>query len=153
MDLAARFAQADIVTKIAELVEAKILTGISDVRDESDRQGLRVVVEVSETFVRFFPRINTAGPDPLLLTRQLRVCCMVSPPSLHSIHPHNDCFSGSYFQQTLQLASVCSAIDNCPAYACLPLNHGTPCSMAGNYLGCHVLLKIVVHANPTVHLA
>lgn len=38
--------QADLVVKIAELVEAKILTGVADVRDESDRQGVRVVVEV-----------------------------------------------------------------------------------------------------------
>jgi len=34
------------VAKIAELVEAKTLEGVVDVRDESDRQGLRVVVEV-----------------------------------------------------------------------------------------------------------
>lgn len=38
--------QAELVAKIAELVEAKTITGVSDVRDESDRQGLRVVVEV-----------------------------------------------------------------------------------------------------------
>jgi len=34
------------VTKVAELVEAKTIEGVVDVRDESDRQGLRVVVEV-----------------------------------------------------------------------------------------------------------
>ena len=40
--------QADIVERIAELVESKALDGIADVRDESDREGMRVVVEVSE---------------------------------------------------------------------------------------------------------
>jgi len=34
------------VAKIADLVEARTLEGVSDVRDESDRTGLRVVVEV-----------------------------------------------------------------------------------------------------------
>ncbi|BDA50481.1 DNA gyrase subunit A [Coccomyxa sp. Obi] len=38
--------KADFVAKIAALVEEQKLTGISDVRDESDRDGMRVVVEV-----------------------------------------------------------------------------------------------------------
>ncbi len=38
--------KAVLVQKIAELVELKKVEGISDVRDESDRDGLRVVVEV-----------------------------------------------------------------------------------------------------------
>ncbi len=38
--------QADIVQHIAELVDNKTLEGVSDIRDESDREGLRVVVEV-----------------------------------------------------------------------------------------------------------
>ena len=38
--------QAEIVERIAELVESKALDGVTDVRDESDREGLRVVVEV-----------------------------------------------------------------------------------------------------------
>jgi len=38
--------KAELVVKIAELVEAKTLEGVVDVRDESDRQGLRVVVEL-----------------------------------------------------------------------------------------------------------
>ncbi|EIE20608.1 DNA gyrase, A subunit [Coccomyxa subellipsoidea C-169] len=39
--------KADFVAKVAALVEEQKLTGISDVRDESDRDGMRVVVELS----------------------------------------------------------------------------------------------------------
>lgn len=38
--------QAALVEQIARLVDAGTLTGVSDVRDESDRDGVRVVVEV-----------------------------------------------------------------------------------------------------------
>ena len=39
--------KAALVARIAELVKAKKLDGISDLRDESDRHGLRVVIELS----------------------------------------------------------------------------------------------------------
>lgn len=38
--------KASMIEKIAELVRDKRIEGISDIRDESDRQGVRVVVEV-----------------------------------------------------------------------------------------------------------
>ncbi|HFA51878.1 MAG TPA: DNA gyrase subunit A [Bacteroidetes bacterium] len=38
--------KANLVVKIAELANSKKVEGISDVRDESDRNGLRIVVEV-----------------------------------------------------------------------------------------------------------
>ncbi|HHM21178.1 MAG TPA: DNA gyrase subunit A, partial [Bacteroidetes bacterium] len=38
--------KANLVAKIAELVNEKKIEGISDVRDESDRTGLRVVVDI-----------------------------------------------------------------------------------------------------------
>ncbi|KAL8162046.1 hypothetical protein V2J09_013535 [Rumex salicifolius] len=38
--------KASLVEKIAQLVEAKSLEGISDIRDESDRSGMRVVIEL-----------------------------------------------------------------------------------------------------------
>jgi DNA gyrase subunit A len=38
--------KAALVEKIAELVNDKKITGISDLRDESDRQGLRIVIEL-----------------------------------------------------------------------------------------------------------
>eukprot|EP00891_Asterochloris_glomerata_P009690 jgi/Astpho2/9690/Aster-03682 len=48
--------KADLVESIARLVDAGTLTGISDVRDESDREGMRIVVEVR----------RTTGPDVVL---------------------------------------------------------------------------------------
>ena len=42
--------KAMLVQKIAELVKEKRIEGISDIRDESDRQGVRVVVEVKKEF-------------------------------------------------------------------------------------------------------
>jgi len=38
--------KAALVEKIAELVNDKKITGISDLRDESDRQGMRIVIEL-----------------------------------------------------------------------------------------------------------
>ena len=38
--------KAALVEQIARLVDAGTITGVSDVRDESDRDGMRVVVEV-----------------------------------------------------------------------------------------------------------
>ncbi|KAM0835083.1 hypothetical protein ACQ4PT_063188 [Festuca glaucescens] len=38
--------KSTLVQRIAELVEDKVLEGISDIRDESDRSGMRVVIEV-----------------------------------------------------------------------------------------------------------
>jgi hypothetical protein len=35
-----------MIEKIAELVRDKRIEGISDIRDESDRQGMRVVIEL-----------------------------------------------------------------------------------------------------------
>ncbi|MFN8692936.1 MAG: DNA gyrase subunit A, partial [Holosporales bacterium] len=38
--------KANIVTRISELVKEKLIEGISEVRDESDRDGVRVVIEL-----------------------------------------------------------------------------------------------------------
>ena len=38
--------KADLITKIAELVKLKTIEGISNIRDESDRRGIRVVIEL-----------------------------------------------------------------------------------------------------------
>ena len=42
--------KAAMVQRIAELVKEKKVEGISDIRDESDRQGVRVVIEVKKDF-------------------------------------------------------------------------------------------------------
>ncbi len=38
--------KAQLIIKIAELVNNKVMTGVSDLRDESDREGLRVVLDL-----------------------------------------------------------------------------------------------------------
>ncbi|OVA15130.1 DNA topoisomerase [Macleaya cordata] len=48
-----------LVEKIAELVEDKILEGISDIRDESDRTGMRIVIELKR------------GSDPSIVLNNL----------------------------------------------------------------------------------
>lgn len=40
--------KATLIQRIAECIQDKIITGISDVRDESDRDGLRVVIELKK---------------------------------------------------------------------------------------------------------
>ena len=40
--------KARLIERIAELVRAKKLTGISDLRDESDRDGIRIVIELKK---------------------------------------------------------------------------------------------------------
>ncbi|MED6191870.1 hypothetical protein PIB30_004527 [Stylosanthes scabra] len=51
--------KAALVEKIAELVENKNLDGISDIRDESDRSGMRIVIELKR------------GSDPLIVLNNL----------------------------------------------------------------------------------
>jgi len=43
--------KANLVIKIADLVTSEKIKGISDVRDESDRNGIRIVVEVKRDFI------------------------------------------------------------------------------------------------------
>ena len=38
--------KADLITKIAELVREKVIDGITNIRDESDKSGMRLVIEV-----------------------------------------------------------------------------------------------------------
>lgn len=51
--------KASLVEKIAELVEDKNLDGISDIRDESDRSGMRIVIELKR------------GADPSIVLNNL----------------------------------------------------------------------------------
>ncbi len=43
--------KATLITRIAELVRDKIIDGISEVRDESDRDGMRIVIELKKTAI------------------------------------------------------------------------------------------------------
>ncbi|KAL6894322.1 hypothetical protein ACP4OV_008420 [Aristida adscensionis] len=49
--------KATLVERIAELVEEKVLEGISDIRDESDRSGMRVVIELKRTILDGQPKL------------------------------------------------------------------------------------------------
>ena len=40
--------KASLIERIAELVREGVISGISDLRDESDRQGMRIVIEISK---------------------------------------------------------------------------------------------------------
>ncbi|KAF9612208.1 hypothetical protein IFM89_038630 [Coptis chinensis] len=51
--------KAALVEKIAELVENKVLEGVSDIRDESDRNGMRVVIELKR------------GSDPAIVLNKM----------------------------------------------------------------------------------
>lgn len=51
--------KSSLVEKIAELVESKILEGVSDIRDESDRSGMRIVIELKR------------GSDPSIVLNNL----------------------------------------------------------------------------------
>ena len=68
--------KASMVEKIAELVRDKRIEGISDIRDESDRQGMRVVIElkreamadvVRNQLYRFSPLQSTFGCNMVAL--------------------------------------------------------------------------------------
>ncbi len=68
--------KAAMVEKIAELVREKRIEGISDIRDESDRQGMRVVIElrrdamsdvVLNQLYRFSPLQSTFGANLVAL--------------------------------------------------------------------------------------
>src|SRR5947207_13895331 len=60
--------KASLIEKIAELVQAKRLAGISDIRDESDREGMRIVIEIKrdDTFERVLNSLykHTAMQSP-----------------------------------------------------------------------------------------
>jgi DNA gyrase subunit A len=69
--------KATMIERIAELVRDKRIEGISDVRDESDRQGYRVVIElkrdampdvVLNQLYRFTPLQSTFGANIVALT-------------------------------------------------------------------------------------
>ncbi len=68
--------KATMIEKIADLVRDKRIEGISDIRDESDRDGMRVVIELKRDAVadvilnqlyRFSPLQNTFGANMVAL--------------------------------------------------------------------------------------
>ncbi len=85
--------KASMVERIAELVREKRIEGIADLRDESDRQGIRVVVElkrdasadvVLNQLYRFTPLQTSFGVNMLALNR--------GRPVQMGLKPLIDCF-------------------------------------------------------------
>ena len=69
--------KAALITRIAELVKEKKIEGISEIRDESDRQGVRVVIEIKRDFqadvvlnqlYKFTPLQTRLGMNMLAIT-------------------------------------------------------------------------------------
>ncbi len=85
--------KANLVERIADLVREKRLEGIADIRDESDRQGMRVVVELKRDasgevilnqLYRFTPLQSSFGVNMLALNR--------GRPEQMGLRPLIDCF-------------------------------------------------------------
>jgi hypothetical protein len=71
--------KATMIEKMAELVRDKRIEGISDIRDESDRQGYRVVIELKRDanaevilnqLYRFTPLQTSFGANMVALERR-----------------------------------------------------------------------------------
>ncbi|HSG27509.1 MAG TPA: DNA gyrase subunit A [Candidatus Krumholzibacterium sp.] len=73
--------KAAIIMKIAELVRAQKLTGIADIRDESDKDGLRVVVDLKRDS---YPKVVL---NQLFKHTQLQVTFGIIMLSLNQLRP------------------------------------------------------------------
>ncbi len=60
--------KARLIEKIAELVREKKLEGISDIRDESDRQGMRIVIELKRDAISQVVLNNLFAMTPMQTT-------------------------------------------------------------------------------------
>jgi DNA gyrase subunit A len=73
--------KATLIERIAELVRSKLIEGISDLRDESDRSGLRIVIEIKKDAVAEIV-LNT-----LYRMTQLQISFAVNFLALHKGRP------------------------------------------------------------------
>ena len=69
--------KASMVEKIAQLARDKKIEGISDVRDESDRQGLRVVVELRAAADPAYVLSNLYEQTPLQMAYNMNMLALV----------------------------------------------------------------------------
>ena len=70
--------KANMVIKMAELVNSKKVEGISDIRDESDRNGLRVVVEVKRDAIANVVLSKLYKYSPLQSSYGVNNVCLVN---------------------------------------------------------------------------
>ena len=82
-----------LIEKIAELVRGKSLEGISDLRDESDRDGMRIVVELKRGEVAEVVLNNLYKQTPLQTTFGMIMLAIVSGrPRVLSLLNFVECF-------------------------------------------------------------
>jgi hypothetical protein len=107
--------QADLVANIADLVNRGVIAGIADVRDESDRTGMRVVVEARTGSAPEVPLLSVVG---IATTRSFSV-----PRSCRNLWLRAPCssspvrFVAGHSEQPVQAHSAAVA---------LRLQHGRP---------------------------
>ncbi len=70
-------AKADLVERIAQLVRTKVLEGIVDIRDESDREGIRIVLELRRDAVPLVVLNNVYKHTPLQSTFSIIMLALV----------------------------------------------------------------------------
>jgi len=76
-ELPFQVSKAALVEKIAELVRTKELDGISDIRDESDREGIRIVIELRRDAVPLVVLNNLYKRTPLQSTFPVNMLALV----------------------------------------------------------------------------
>lgn len=70
--------KAHLIQRIAELVRSKKISGISDIRDESDRDGLRVVIELSRNGLPDAVKAQLFKYTPLQSTFSMNTLALVN---------------------------------------------------------------------------
>ena len=73
-----RVNKSEMVKKIAELVREKELEGISDIRDESNRNGIKIVIEVKKDFIPEVVVNNILKRTPLQSNFSVINLCLVN---------------------------------------------------------------------------
>lgn len=76
-ELPFQVAKAALVERIAQLIRAKVLDGIADIRDESDREGIRIVLELRRDAVPMVVLNNVYKHTPLQSTFSVIMLALV----------------------------------------------------------------------------
>ncbi len=76
-ELPFQVAKAALIERIAQLVRTKVLDGIADIRDESDREGMRIVIELRRDAVPMVVLNNLYKHTPLQSTFSIIMLALV----------------------------------------------------------------------------
>jgi DNA gyrase subunit A len=111
--------KAALIEKIAEMVNEQRLEGISDIRDESDRDGMRIVIELKRDA---YPRVvlnNLYKQTPLQANFGANMLALVNrEPQLLTLKHFWKCFSTSASKRSHDVPAITcakpkSAITSC----------------------------------------